>query len=219
MDLKSIYQRIKSIRLLMKNNYKVPHTLALIFSIIIIVAILTYIIPGGKYDRVTKEGRTTVIGDSFRFTENKPQGLFAILLAPYRGFVDAAQIIAFVIIVGGAFTVIQRTGAIDGMIKSISAAHSRSKILQKLMIPILMTVFSLSGAIFGMSEEIIPFILIFIPLALSLGYDSIVGTAIPFIGAGAGFAGAFINPFTIGIAQGIFIYFYCSLYYNLSQFL
>ena len=54
-----------------------------------------------------------------------------------------------------------------------------------------------------MSEEIIPFILIFVPMALALGYDSITGVAIPFVGAGVGFAGAFLNPFTIGIAQGI----------------
>ncbi|NOZ63012.1 MAG: YfcC family protein, partial [Calditrichaeota bacterium] len=180
-----------------------PHTLVIIFSIIVIIAVLTYVIPGGKYDRQNKDGRTVVIGDSFRFTENVPQGIGALLLAPFRGFVDAAAIIAFVILVGGAFGVIQKTGAIDSMIKSITAAHSRSALLRKMMIPLLMIVFALGGSIFGMSEEVIPFILIFIPLALALGYDSIVGTAIPFLGAGAGFAGAFINPFTIGIAQGI----------------
>ena len=185
------------------NGIKVPHTLVIIFSIIVIIAILTYIIPGGKYDRQEKNGRTEVVSDSFRYTENVHQGISSILLAPFRGFVDAAAIIAFVILVGGAFGVIQKTGAIDSMIKSIASAHSRSSALRVMMIPLLMTVFALAGSIFGMSEEVIPFILIFIPLALALGYDSIVGTAIPFLGAGAGFAGAFINPFTIGIAQGI----------------
>jgi uncharacterized ion transporter superfamily protein YfcC len=66
-----------------------------------------------------------------------------------------------------------------------------------------MIVFSLGGAIWGMCEETMPFILIFVPLALSLGYDTIVGVALPFVGAAAGFAGAFFNPFTVGIAQGI----------------
>ncbi len=66
-----------------------------------------------------------------------------------------------------------------------------------------MTIFSLGGAVFGMGEEVIPFILIFVPMAIALGYDTITGVAIPFVGAGAGFAGAFINPFTLGIAQGI----------------
>ena len=66
-----------------------------------------------------------------------------------------------------------------------------------------MLVFSLAGITFGMCEETIPFILIFIPLAMSLGYDSIVGVAIPFLGAAAGFAAACFNPFTVGIAQGL----------------
>ena len=113
-----------------KTTFKVPHTLVIIFSIIIIIAILTYIIPGGKYDRVERNGRTVVLSDSFHYVEGKHQGFGALLLAPFRGFIEAAQIIAFVIIVGGAFMVIQKTGAIDGMIKSISAAHARSKILR-----------------------------------------------------------------------------------------
>ena len=66
-----------------------------------------------------------------------------------------------------------------------------------------MVVFSLGGAIFGMAEETIPFVLISVPLALSLGYDSIVGVAIPYLGSAAGFAAAFFNPFTVGVAQGL----------------
>jgi uncharacterized ion transporter superfamily protein YfcC len=66
-----------------------------------------------------------------------------------------------------------------------------------------MTVFSLAGSVFGMAEEVIPFVLITVPLAISLGYDSIVGTAIPFLGAASGFGAAFFNPFTVGIAQGL----------------
>ena len=66
-----------------------------------------------------------------------------------------------------------------------------------------MVVFSLAGSVFGMAEEVIPFVVIFIPLARRLGYDSIVGVSIPFLGAAAGFAAAFFNPFTVGIAQSI----------------
>ncbi len=72
-----------------------------------------------------------------------------------------------------------------------------------LLIPVVMIIFSLGGGVWGMCEETMPFILIFVPLALSLGYDTIVGVAMPFLGAAAGFAGAFFNPFTVGIAQGI----------------
>ncbi|OQX94797.1 hypothetical protein B6I21_08785 [candidate division KSB1 bacterium 4572_119] len=109
-----------------KKRFTVPHTLVIIFSIIVLLSILTYLIPGGKYNRIEKNGRTIVQGDTFHYLQNKPQGLDAILLAPFRGFTEAAQIIAFVILVGGAFAVIQKTGAIDGIIRSISAAHSRS---------------------------------------------------------------------------------------------
>jgi uncharacterized ion transporter superfamily protein YfcC len=66
-----------------------------------------------------------------------------------------------------------------------------------------MTLFSVGGAVFGMAESAMPFVLVFIPLALSLGYDSLTGTSIPFLGAAAGFAGAVLNPFTVGIAQSI----------------
>jgi uncharacterized ion transporter superfamily protein YfcC len=75
--------------------------------------------------------------------------------------------------------------------------------LEWLFIPVLMIIFSLAGAVFGMAEELIPFIAIFIPMSRALGYDSLVGVAIPFLGAASGFACAFFNPFTVGVAQGI----------------
>ena len=66
-----------------------------------------------------------------------------------------------------------------------------------------MVMFSVFGAVYGMSEETIAFIIILVPLAISMGYDSITGVAIVFVAAGLGFAGAILNPFTIGIAQSI----------------
>jgi len=75
--------------------------------------------------------------------------------------------------------------------------------MRKLFIPVLLTLFSLGGATFGMNEEIIPFVLIIVPICLALGYDSIVGVAIPLVGAQIGFASAFLNPFNVGIAQGL----------------
>lgn len=97
----------------------------------------------------------------------------------------------------------QKTGAIEGGVRNLARAHQSSPWVRRLTIPIFMVLFSLGGAIFGMAEEVIPFILIFVPLALALEYDTMTGIAIPFIGAGAGFAGAFFNPFTVGVAQGI----------------
>ncbi|MEM8962853.1 MAG: AbgT family transporter [Acidobacteriota bacterium] len=184
-------------------SLKVPNTFVLIFLLIALVAGLTWVVPGGEFDRVEKNGRQVVEPGTFEVVESEPQGLVAIFLSPIKGFVDAAEIIGFVLLVGGAFGAIQHTGAIDAALRSLALAQERSRLLRLALIPIFMVVFSLGGATFGMSEETIPFVLIFVPLALSLGYDSIVGVAIPFVGAGAGFASAFLNPFTVGVAQGI----------------
>ena len=113
------------------------------------------------------------------------------------------MIIGFVLIVGGAFNVLAKTDAITSLITKLAKAYKSSPILRRLFIPVLMLMFSLGGATFGMNEEIIPFVLIIVPICLALGYDSIVGVAIPLIGAHIGFASAFLNPFNVGIAQGI----------------
>ncbi len=185
------------------SRIKTPNTFLLIFFLLTLVAAATWVIPGGKYHTTEKNGRTIVVADSFEFVPSNPQGIAELLMSPIKGFVDAALIIGFVLLVGGAFSVFQRTKAVDAAIHGIATAHKKNALVRLLLIPIFMVIFSLAGAIFGMSEEVIPFILVFVPLALMLGYDSITGVAIPFIGAGTGFAGAFLNPFTVGIAQGI----------------
>ncbi len=182
---------------------KLPHTLLLIYIMVVLTVVATWLIPGGEYQRVEKDGRTVPVAGSYQRVESRPQGLGGLFVSPARGFIDAAAIIGIIFIVGGAFNVIQRTGAITAVIHNITFQFGRSKALRVLLIPVVMLIFSLGGGIWGLCEETMPFILIFVPLALSLGYDTIVGVAMPFVGAAAGFAGAFFNPFTVGIAQGI----------------
>ncbi|MEN6310823.1 MAG: Na+/H+ antiporter NhaC family protein [Acidobacteriota bacterium] len=182
---------------------RLPHTLILIYAMVVLTVVATWLIPGGEYQRVEKDGRTMPVAGSYHRTDSRPQGLDGLFVSPARGFVDAAAIIIIVFICGGAFSVIQKTGAITTVIHNLSLKFGRSRALQVLFIPVTMIIFSLGGAIWGMCEETMPFILIFVPLSLSLGYDTIVGVALPFLGAAAGFAGAFFNPFTVGIAQGI----------------
>jgi len=182
---------------------KAPNTFIIIFSLIFLTALLTWIIPAGEYARHEVNGRQVVLNNTFHYVKSNPQGLGDILLSPIKGFVDAALIIGLVFIVGGAFNIFHKTEAVDAAILGIVKVHNKSALMRAVLIPALMITFSFGGATFGMSEEVIPFILVFIPLALMLGYDTITGIAIPFIGAGAGFAGAFLNPFTIGIAQEI----------------
>ncbi len=140
---------------------------------------------------------------SYHQVEKTRLGLEWLMIAPIKGFSDGAAIIAFLLLIGGAFQVIQETGIVEFAIRRTTAALASKPFLEILVIPAMTTLFLLGGAVFGMSEETIPFILIFVPLAISLGYDSIVGVSIPFLGAAAGFAAAFFNPFTVGIAQGL----------------
>jgi uncharacterized ion transporter superfamily protein YfcC len=182
---------------------RMPNTFVLLFAILALIALATWLVPGGKYETHLVGGKQLVDPATFHYVASAPQGLVALMKAPIKGFVEAAQIIGFVLIVGGAFAVVQRTEAIDTAIRSIARAHEHSKLVRATIIPVFVTLFSLGGATFGMNEEVIPFVLIFVPLALALGYDTVVGVSIPFLGSQVGFGAAFLNPFNVGIAQGI----------------
>lgn len=179
------------------------NTLVMIYAVVVAVACSTWIISGGEYKREVRNGRTLVVPGSYAAIPHEPQGIGAVLVAPIKGFIQAANIIAFLFVIGGAFMVIQDTGAIGVSVQHLAQTLASKPHLQKFFIPVTMTIFSVGGAVFGMAESAMPFVLIFIPLALSLGYDSVTGTSIPFLGAAAGFAGAILNPFTVGIAQSI----------------
>ena len=187
----------------MRKHLRLPNTFVLLFAILAMIALASWFVPGGQYDTHMVNGRSLVDPATFHYIDSKPQGPVALMMAPIKGFVEAALIIAFVLIVGGAFSVLQKTEAVDSMIRSIARAHTRSPAVRAALIPVFITLFSLGGATFGMAEEAIPFILIFVPLALALGYDSVVGVSIPFVGSQVGFGAAFLNPFNVGVAQGI----------------
>jgi uncharacterized ion transporter superfamily protein YfcC len=186
----------------MKTKFSV-NTLAMIYGVVVLVAIGTWLLPGGEYQRVEKDGRTLVVADSFQPGATVPQGPAKVLLAPIKGFVKSVEIIVFLFVIGGAFSVIERTGALASGLKRLAVFFAQRPHLRIFFIPVTMVVFSIAGSVFGMCEETMPFVLIFIPLAIALGYDSLVGTAIPFLGAAAGFAGSTLNPFIVGIAQRI----------------
>ena len=182
---------------------KLPNTYVLLAALLVLIAASTWIVPGGRFETELVNGKQVIKAGSFHLVEARPQGLVALLTAPIKGFVEAGLIIGFVLTVGGAFAVLQRTEAIDALIKSVARAHGRSALVRALVIPVFVTLFSLGGATFGMAEEAIPFVLIFIPLALALRLDTLTGVAIPFVGSQVGFATAFLNPFNVGVAQGI----------------
>lgn len=182
---------------------KFPDTITIILGISVIFIILTWIIPAGLFQREVVDGTDMIVAGTYERVESNPQGLGAFLKAPIKGFISAAFVIGFVFLVGGAFSILNATGAINaGLFSIIKFAENKPR-YRLFIVPFLTALFSLAGATFGMSEEILVFVLITIPLASALGYDAIIGAAIPVIGTGVGFAGAITNPFTIGIAQSI----------------
>jgi uncharacterized ion transporter superfamily protein YfcC len=182
---------------------KIPDVFVIVFGLILLAALATWIVPGGSYQRVTEQvsgvSREVPVPGSFTYGESRPQAL-EVFTAPMKGFLRLAEIVAFIFLVGGAFYILNETGAIAAGIGRLVRLLKGKEFL---IIPIVMTFFSLFGAVFGMCEEAMPFVLIFVPLALSLGYDSFVGVSLSFLAAGVGFAGAFLNPFTLQIAQGL----------------
>ena len=133
-------------------------------------------------------------------------GGFGVLNYVFEGLVTgdkygaAVGIVALLLVVGGAFGVIMKTGAIDA---GIHAAVAHMGGFQEMAIPILFFIFSLGGAVFGMSEECIPLAMIMIPFVIALGYDSITAICVTFVASQVGNASSWMNPFGIAIAQGI----------------
>lgn len=112
----------------------------------------------------------------------------------------AVGVIAFILVIGGAFGIILRTGAVEiGILQVIRLTRGKDLLL----IPVLFLIFSLGGAIFGMSEEAIAFAMLVTPLMVRLGYDSITAVLITYVATQIGFATSWMNPFNIGVAQGL----------------
>lgn len=180
-----------------------PDTVVLLGGILVVFMVLTWVIPAGEYPRVEVNGRSVVQPEGFAYVESRPVTPWGLFTAPLKGFEAAAEVIGFVFLIGASFSVVTRTGAIQAALMQVVRWGERRPRQRKWTIPLMMTLFSLGGATFGMAEETLVFILITIPMARAMGYDTLVGLAIPVVGAAAGFAGAFMNPFTVGIAQGI----------------
>ena len=172
---------------------KVPHTYVIIAILIVLCAVLTWILPGGQY--VTADDGTL----SYEQTDAVPQ-TWQVFSAVYHGFVKQAGIIVFILVVGGVFWLLNATGAVDAGIRRLIAGIGKK---DKIVLVALTILFSLAGAVFGMSEETIPFVGIVVPLVVSMGYDAIMGLLVVYVASNIGFSSAFLNPFTVGIAQGM----------------
>ncbi|MFC0523582.1 putative basic amino acid antiporter YfcC [Pontibacillus salicampi] len=206
---------------------KVPHTYVIIFFVVLLAAVLTYLVPAGKFETKevtyekggTEETETVLVPESFQIVENEsgdavregtslfePGGGAGLLNYMFEGLVSGSKwgsavgVIAFILIVGGAFGIIIRTRAIE---EGLLSVIDKTKGKEGLIIPTLFFLFSLGGAVFGMGEEAIAFAMILVPIVIALGYDAITGVMITYVATQIGFATSWMNPFGVAIAQGI----------------
>lgn len=193
-------------------QFKVPHVYAIIFALMVIFAVLTWIVPSGSYQRQEVNGREVTVAGTYEQSEKTyideetgdevdlRQGVFDVLQAPTRGIQEAIEVVAFILIVGGSFQVISKTGAITSGMGRVVRRFKNKDIL---IIPIAMVLFALGGTSFGMAEETLPFFAIFMPIMMAMGFDSMTAFMVVFVGARTGYIASTINPFNVLIAQGI----------------
>lgn len=193
-------------------QFKVPHVYAIIFALMVIFAVLTWIVPSGSYQRQEVNGREVTVAGTYEQSEKTyideetgdevdlRQGVFDVLQAPTRGIQEAIEVVAFILIVGGSFQVITKTGAITSGMGRVVRRFKNKDIL---IFPIAMVLFALGGTSFGMAEETLPFFAIFMPIMMAMGFDSMTAFMVVFVGARTGYIASTINPFNVLIAQGI----------------
>lgn len=183
------------------------HPLLIVFVIIVLLAAATYFIPGGSYERheVTIDAlggdtREVIDPETFEYAESDPQGFLDLWTSFVDGAVSAADISFLIMICSGAFTAIIATGAITGGINSLVRKFGNKSYI---IIPLCVFAFGLAAATAGIYEESIPFVMVLVPLAVSMGFDSMVGLMTIHFAVSVGASFAFINPYNIGIGQAL----------------
>jgi uncharacterized ion transporter superfamily protein YfcC len=198
-----------------KGGFKFPTAYTVLFLLLILVVIATWIIPAGQYDK-NEDGEP--IPGSYHEVEQNPQKIIADgLMAPVNGMYGlegedgsvsvynvgalygAIDVALFVLVIGGFLGMTMATGAIDAGIGKITTAL---KGREKWMIAILMIVFALGGTSYGMAEESLAFYGLIIAVMIAAGYDALTGVAVVMLGAGIGVLASTVNPFATGIASG-----------------
>lgn len=198
-----------------RHRFTLPSAYTILFALIVLMAILTWIIPAGAY-QLDKEGAP--IPGTYAPVEGHPQRiLIDSLTAPINGLYGiedtkgnisyynsgvlfgAIDVALFIIVIGGFLGVTMRTGAIQtGIARLVAKLRGR----ERWMIPILMIVFALGGSTYGMAEESLAFYTLVIAVLIAAGYDALTGAAVVLLGCGIGTLGSTINPFATGIASG-----------------
>lgn len=178
---------------------RLPHPLVLLLLCVLAAAALTYLLPAGQFDRQDDPatGRTVVVAGTYHRVEPAPVGPFAAFVAVPRGFVAAAEVIVLVLLVGGAWTVVDKAGTLRAIVDWLVGRFGQQRYL---IVIILSLAFAAGGAMENMQEEIIPLAPVLLLLAAGLGYDGVTMAAMSMGAAMVGSAFSPINPFQAGIA-------------------
>ncbi|MBS9403574.1 YfcC family protein [Halomonas sp. TRM85114] len=179
----------------------VPDPMVLIFMILLATYVLTFVVPAGEYERVEEDGRTRVVPDSFEYLPDVGAiSPFDIFVAVPRGLNEASLYLFIVFIAGGLFHILQRTGALEN---AIGVAVNRVGVERR---NVIITAGTFIYGFFGVAvgfENNIALVPIAVLIASAIGCSSLVGTSMAVGGIGIGFALSPINPYTVGVAQGI----------------
>lgn len=189
-----------------KKRKEFPHMFVLLLAVIIVATILTYIVPAGQYDRIIDENTDREVIDpaSFRYIDKTPVSPPKMLLCIVEGLIQAAGISVLIFLAYSSLYTVEKTGTMDASISWMvnrTKKNPKTSTIAIIVIMILLSVWASTGTL--SFEEIIAFIPIFATLSIALGYDPLVGLGISYIPVGIGFASATVNPFSIGVAQGI----------------
>lgn len=188
------------------STFKFPSAYTILFILIALVAILSWVVPAGQYQMAMNEalGKEVPIAGTYAHVAAHPQGLIAVLMAPISGLYDpetgqagAIDVALFILIIGGFLGIVTRTGAIDAGIERVTTILAGR---EEWMIPILMALFAAGGTIYGMAEESLPFYTLLVPIMMAARFDPLVAASTILLGAGIGTLGSTINPFATVIA-------------------
>jgi uncharacterized ion transporter superfamily protein YfcC len=177
-----------------------PHPIILLLACLAVAAAASWVVPAGQYERREDPAlqRTVVVPGTFQRVERDPLGPFKAAVALPKGLADAASVVFLVFLVGGAFAVVEQTGALGGAVAWLVARLARR---ETLVIPIASAAFALGGVALNMQEEIIAFVPLLLLLVRRLGFDPVTAVAMSLGSAAVGAAFSPINPFQVGIAQ------------------
>ena len=179
-----------------------PNPVIIIVCIILISALASYIVPAGSFTRIEdpNTGRSVVDPTSFQLIDQNPTGIFELFQSVSAGIQGSSSIIAFLFIIGGAFGMMDETGAIRaGMGTLVRRMRGR----EILMIPSCMLIFTLGAAFAGNNEEFLAFLPMLLSICFAMGFDSLTALGILFCSVAAGYGAGCTQSFTVGVAQGI----------------